>query len=277
MNDEHKLIANITVPVDDVTEQAWRGGYLKGRHDRAEDFRIEQIAHHYGYTNQREQFVEECGEAIVAAQKCKRDGSMKAFTDLAGEVADVLIMARQMRLLMSPSLIDAIIDSKIERQLDRIKEEGGEEKGRIQGSESMAEIKPCPFCGETVKLKKTNLVFDNYYIEHETANCILSNGKCFHAETEAEAIKRWNSRFTGVIDKTGKKIYDGDVLRICQLEEQLEKAKELLKAAMEDMNSNNICFDINAVKHCISCDTFHWRYTDEALKLLGEDGESNGV
>ena len=54
---------------------------------------------------------------------------------------------------------------------------------------------------------------------------------------------------------------------------KLKEAKRLLKAAVEDMNSNNICFDINACnvcaeKNCISCDTFHWRYTDEVLKLI---------
>lgn len=62
-----------------------------------------------------------------------------------------------------------------------------------------------------------------------------------------------------------------DELRKAQ--EQIAEYKRLLKAAVEDMNSNNICFDINACnvcteKNCISCDTFHWRYTDEALKLI---------
>ena len=57
---------------------------------------------------------------------------------------------------------------------------------------------------------------------------------------------------------------------------ELKEAKRLLKAAVEDMNSNNICFDINACnvcteKNCISCDTFHWRYTDEAENLLNDE------
>ncbi len=61
---------------------------------------------------------------------------------------------------------------------------------------------------------------------------------------------------------------------------QIAEYKRLLKAAVEDMNGNNICFDINACnvcaeKNCISCDTFHWRYTDEALKLIGD--EPNGI
>ena len=68
--------------MNDELEQAFREGYTQGK---SEDSRIIQIANHYGYTAQREQFEEECGEAIVAAQKCKRDGSMKAFNDLCGE------------------------------------------------------------------------------------------------------------------------------------------------------------------------------------------------
>lgn len=64
-----------------------------------------------------------------------------------------------------------------------------------------------------------------------------------------------------------------------QLTSQLADAKRLLKAAVDDMNGNNICFDINACNvctdnKCISCDTFKWRYTDEVLKLLG--GSENG-
>ena len=56
---------------------------------------------------------------------------------------------------------------------------------------------------------------------------------------------------------------------------ELQEAKRLLKLALEDMNSNNICYDINACNVCTEsqkcpCDTFKWRYTDEAEKLLGE-------
>ena len=62
-------------------------------------------------------------------------------------------------------------------------------------------------------------------------------------------------------------------LKIAQ--EQISEYKRLLKAASEDMNENNICYDINACNVCtdskfISCDTFKWRYTDEALKFMKE-------
>ena len=57
---------------------------------------------------------------------------------------------------------------------------------------------------------------------------------------------------------------------------ELREAKRLLKLAVEDMNDNNICYDINPCNVCTEskkcpCDTFKWRYTDEALKLIGEE------
>lgn len=61
---------------------------------------------------------------------------------------------------------------------------------------------------------------------------------------------------------------------------ELCEAKQLLKAAVEDMNDNNICSEINACNVCTGgkctiCDAFKWRYTDEALKLIGD--ESSGI
>lgn len=107
--------------IDDTIEHAYRQGYISGRCHA--DERIEAIAYHYGYDNQREQFIEECAEAILAAQKCKRHGSKENFDALKSEIADVLIMAQQMRLLMSTREIDEIINAKIERQMRRINNE----------------------------------------------------------------------------------------------------------------------------------------------------------
>ena len=106
---------------NDEIEQAFRQGYLAGL--REQDNRIKEIAYHYGYESQREQLIEECAEAILAAQKCKRYGSNKSFKALCSEVADVLVMAQQMRLLMGAKVIDEIIDKKLNRQLRRIESE----------------------------------------------------------------------------------------------------------------------------------------------------------
>lgn len=107
-------------PTDEL-EQAFRQGYLAGL--REQDYRIKEIAYHYGYESQREQLIEECAEAILAAQKCKRYGSNGSFKALCSEVADVLVMAQQMRLLMGAKVIDEIIDKKLNRQLGRINDE----------------------------------------------------------------------------------------------------------------------------------------------------------
>ena len=108
-------------PEQDELQQAFNEGYIAGR--ACIDSRYEVIARHYGYEAQREQFVEECSEAILAVQKLKRHGSRDNFEALEEEVADVLIMATQMRLLMSTSTIDRIIQQKLQRQIQRIKEE----------------------------------------------------------------------------------------------------------------------------------------------------------
>jgi len=98
-----------------------------------------------------------------------------------------------------------------------------------------------------------------------------------------EAIKRYYKlaeeytldEFSFMEDKDSKKLAE-EYKQVAEWLTELKEAKRLLKAAVEDMNGNNICFDINAcnvcaVKNCISCDTFYWRYTDEALKLLNDE------
>jgi hypothetical protein len=69
-----KAVSRIKQPeiTTDELEQAYRQGYMEGYKHRHSDTRIITIAHHYGYNAQREQFEEECAEAILAAQKCKR-------------------------------------------------------------------------------------------------------------------------------------------------------------------------------------------------------------
>lgn len=84
---------------------------------------IEQITSHYTYNHQRDVAVEECAEFIQAVCKCKR-GKKGAFENLKEEVADVLIMAEQMRQYIGAETVDQIINQKLKRQLDRMIEEG---------------------------------------------------------------------------------------------------------------------------------------------------------
>jgi hypothetical protein len=81
------------------------------------------------------------------------------------------------------------------------------------------------------------------------------------------------------------KVSGGDVLRICQLEEQLQaeldnnhcleielkEAKRLLKAAMEDME---ILYETGKDEGCLGIE-FKWRYADEAKKLLNDEKINN--
>lgn len=91
--------------------------------------KIEQIVAHYTFGQQRAIFVEECAEAIQAVCKVERaaDSSPEVYAekiaDLISEVADVLIMAQQMKLYLGADKVDKEIQRKLDRQLERIKEE----------------------------------------------------------------------------------------------------------------------------------------------------------
>lgn len=91
---------------------------------------LRAIMVHYGYEAQREQFAEECAEAILAVQKCKRKKSVQesreAYKNLKEEVADVLIMAAQMYHFLGADEIDRIIAKKLDRQIERIRSEENE-------------------------------------------------------------------------------------------------------------------------------------------------------
>lgn len=93
------------------------------------DERIKRIADYYGYESQREQLIEECAEMIQASQKCKRTDIQNAqqyrerFDNFQEEVADVLIMALQMRVILGEREIDSLIDYKLDRQIQQIEAE----------------------------------------------------------------------------------------------------------------------------------------------------------
>jgi NTP pyrophosphatase (non-canonical NTP hydrolase) len=112
MNNEFK--------VDDVSEQSFRSGYTQGK---SEDRRIIQIANHYGYTAQSNITIEECAELTQAISKLRRGYSPERYNNVKEEVADVLIMARQLRVMLGAEDIDRIIGEKLDRQIERIAEE----------------------------------------------------------------------------------------------------------------------------------------------------------
>ena len=107
--------------VNDEVEQAFRAG-LTARKSYCDDLRIEQIAAHYGFTSQADMLCEESAEFMVALNKLRR-GSPDAYDHIKEEVADVLIMARQLRYLLGYEDIDRIINEKLDRQMRRIADE----------------------------------------------------------------------------------------------------------------------------------------------------------
>ncbi len=106
--------------MNDELEQAFREGYAKGK---SEDSRIIQIANHYGYTAQSDKIIEETAELTQAILKLRWGYSPELLEHVKEEVADVLIMARQLRVVLGADDIDRIIEKKLDRQIKRINEE----------------------------------------------------------------------------------------------------------------------------------------------------------
>ncbi len=87
-----------------------------------EEEQLNQICRHYGWKNQCEILVEECSEFIQAVSKCKRN-NWDDLLNLKEELADVLVVAEQLRLALGRDSIDIIKKHKIKRQLERMEEE----------------------------------------------------------------------------------------------------------------------------------------------------------
>lgn len=70
------------------------------------------------------------------------------------------------------------------------------------------------------------------------------------------------------------------VLDSCeQLISEKAEYKRLLKAAVEALNDGSCNKDCRQCENRKSCDydnRFKWKHTNEVLKLIGEDGDTNG-
>lgn len=80
------------------------------------------IADHYGFSSQADMLCEEAAEFTVALNKLRR-GHAVLYNNVKEELADVLVIASQLRLLLGPEEIDEIAHEKIKRQLERIRKE----------------------------------------------------------------------------------------------------------------------------------------------------------
>ena len=86
------------------------------------DDELKIIADHYGFSSQADMLCEESAEFTVALNKLRR-GDQNAYKNAKEELADVLVVASQLRLLLGTEEIDDIAHEKIKRQLERIKQE----------------------------------------------------------------------------------------------------------------------------------------------------------
>lgn len=110
----------------DEVEQAFRQGYIEGhkqgKEEALEPKGIKLLAEHYGFTSQANMLVEESAEFTQALNKLRRSHT-DAYANVKEELADVLLIALQLRYLLGAKDIDTIMYLKCIRQLRRILEE----------------------------------------------------------------------------------------------------------------------------------------------------------
>lgn len=101
------------------------------------------------------------------------------------------------------------------------------------------------------------------------------NGK-WYTETELEAyVATMEHKLATLEDKL-----ESDNRQISEYDHELRQAKRLLKAAVEDINAAEACdtceyYPVINGAECQKDDCYKWRYADEALKLIGEEGGNN--
>lgn len=94
------------------------------------DERIKKIADYYGFTSQANMLCEESAEYMVALNKLRR-GKPEAYANVKEEVADIIVVAKQLRYLLGADEIDKIISEKLDRQIQRIKDESEPETAEL--------------------------------------------------------------------------------------------------------------------------------------------------
>ena len=83
---------------------------------------LKKIADHYGFTSQADMLTEEAAEFTVALNKLRR-GYIEAYDCIIEELADVLVVAEQLKYIISDDKIESIMLEKSRRQIKRINDE----------------------------------------------------------------------------------------------------------------------------------------------------------
>lgn len=78
----------------------------------------EFLAKHYGLPSQESKIIEECGELIVAIKHKETGRATKE--DVVSELADVIILSKQLEVLYGSEDVTGEIHRKLQRQLKRI-------------------------------------------------------------------------------------------------------------------------------------------------------------
>ena len=68
---------------------------------------------HFGVDHQIDKAIEEMGELITALSRRRLDRSRRE--DIAEEIADVIIMANQLRIIYGGQMVDEIVQQKLDR------------------------------------------------------------------------------------------------------------------------------------------------------------------
>lgn len=138
---QNKILAERVVKLEREQKNFDAYAEMKAKKDRARIIELTTILNHYGSKAQRRQAVEELSELIQAICKYERNNytfgecendpekykkADDAHKNLLGEIADVIVMIEQLKIMVSArdrARIENIIDEKINRQLERIKTE----------------------------------------------------------------------------------------------------------------------------------------------------------
>lgn len=119
--------------LNDKIEQSFREGfnegYTEGYKQADKSSFIESlhvIANTYGISNQALKLIEETSEYNQALCKLLTGTDQKSIVEnIKEELADVLVIALQLRYLIGEIEIDSIMSKKVQRQLNRISSQNG--------------------------------------------------------------------------------------------------------------------------------------------------------